>query len=608
MAQKLIPKQIEYAGVDAVSDYFNFSETLDPSIPKEDKGATWDGKLNLYRKGDKERKNNMIGFILTQVKGKSSEDFSKVSIKYPVNVDDIRIYLHNNGIAYFVVYVSPKTKQKKIYYKLLAPIELRQIAKAAGNKKSVSLDFEELPELSDKIEFLFRDFYYDCLKQHSFCDQEPIHLQDIKSEIRHVGFQFTVPSNDAFEAMKYLTTSPQFCYATLRNDPTNTPHPLGEGRFSFTARRKANLSVTIGDKMYFDEVDYEIVNGKTYFVIGDCLRVPFSQSPERIGKSEKTQLDLNFKTLSQRIKSLSFIKAAKEAGSFKIGKSIATINGNTSKVDEQIERMLEADLNLQFVFKHLHVTEDLIISEINEQDVKNMNTLIDYFVLGNKVQSSVLVDHQFVRIDISNIKLLFLAERIGETDNYDLYSIHDLEKFMFSLKNYKAQIVLAPSFFAFSIDTFKDVSNINYENFIDECNSLKSNDQVFYYYLNATVLKMINAYDQQTNKKQMLIDTALSLSEWLITNDPDKSVDFVYIINRLQILARLRNLTNEEKQVLFKFTDEPKYSDEIKFTCYTLLGAKSIANRFFRKMSNEKQEFYKTLPIYFLFDKTIPPA
>ena len=36
MQRRLNNTQIENAGVDAVSDYFNFTETLDPSIPKRD--------------------------------------------------------------------------------------------------------------------------------------------------------------------------------------------------------------------------------------------------------------------------------------------------------------------------------------------------------------------------------------------------------------------------------------------------------------------------------------------------------------------------------------------------------------------------------------------
>ena len=51
MTRKLNNTQIENAGVDAVSDYFNFTETLDPSIPKKDKEPVWDGKLYLYKNG-----------------------------------------------------------------------------------------------------------------------------------------------------------------------------------------------------------------------------------------------------------------------------------------------------------------------------------------------------------------------------------------------------------------------------------------------------------------------------------------------------------------------------------------------------------------------------
>ena len=250
--KKLNNTQIENAGVDAVSDYFNFTDTLDPSIPKKDKEPVWDGKLYLYKNGsDKQSRTGLIGFTHVQVKGRQFNDFSNSRIKYPIKINDVKIYQNNGGVAFFVVYVNSNTSEKKIYYNLLAPVDLRKIAKSAHNKKEISIEFQELPERTKNIEFLFRDFYNDCSKQYSVCNQEPICFQDIEKDISSININFSSSSSNYFEALQQFTSTSHFCYVTLKGDPTNTPHPLGEGRFSFKAQTSAEVPVFIGDKKYF---------------------------------------------------------------------------------------------------------------------------------------------------------------------------------------------------------------------------------------------------------------------------------------------------------------------------------------------------------------------
>ena len=158
-----------------------------------------------------------------------------------------------------------------------------------------------------------------------------------------------------------------------------------------------------------------------------------------------------------------------------------------------------------------------------------------------------------------------------------------------------------PPFVAFNTETFRDVSNISYETFVDECNLNKSNDNRFYQGINWSILRMLNAYDQQETKKQVLIDTAKELNQWLIDNDPDKKSSLVHLINRLQITKRLQKLSQQEKDLLYDYIDVPYPNDELRFACYTLLENKQSATRYLSKLTEEKREFYKTLPIYNLY-------
>lgn len=598
MIDKLNTTQIELASVGAVVNVFNFSETLTPDIPTFDKKPVWDGQFYLYKSGtDKINKLNMIGTIPVQVKGRQFNDFSNSSIKHEIDINDVSTYQRNRGVAFFVVYVNAETRATKIYYRLLAPIELRKIAKNAGNKKETRIDFQELPEVIDRtVELQFLDFYNDCLKQQSFSDQQPIHIQDVEKDIKSFNVQFSAQSDSEYEAIKNLTTNPHFCYVRFKGDPTETLHPLGESRFNFIAQKKANLPVVIDGIQYFDEVGFEMKKGRTYIVIADVLRIPFAESPEDLKSLHSSNISLEFKTLSQRIKCFEFLMAAKINGEFSVGKWTISVYNIDPNVD--FERTLKADKRLQSIFDRLKVKDDLIIENISAQDENNANTLIDYYLLGKRVTSSIKSDHNFVRIDINNINLQFLAEKIEEPDSYKLTSIHDLSDFVFTTMNDMGYHVQIPAFCMFNTQTFQEVCNISFNTFLEDCQKTMSNDNRFFQAVNWSILRMLNAYDMQEKKKHILIETAFIINNWLIKNDPDGNSKLTHLLNRLQITKRMNGLSNNDRELLLDIIDANNSNDEIKFACYTLLDNKESAARYFNRLTPETRSFYETMPLY----------
>ena len=455
--------------------------------------------------------------------------------------------------------------------------------------------------LCDKVELEFHDFYNDCLKQHSFSNNNPIHISDIEKGSASFNIQFSTSTNSQYEALKYLTSTPQFCYVKFNDDPTNTLHPLGEGRFSFVAQNKANIPVTIEGKKYYDESGIEFKDGKASYVIGEFIRVPISDNKDEVGERVSTKVALNFKTLTERIKGYEFILALKEKKECKIGER--SINFEEVKFDNNIERILTADKNLQTILDSLNVKEELNIQNVSNEDVVNMNSLIEYFIFGKEVGIEDEVDHKFVIINICNLSLLFFAEKNHSTNLYKLHSVHDLREWVFITENGYDNFIIMPAFFAFEAETYRDVSNISYENFVRDCDDMVCNDNRFFQGVNWTILRMLNAYDQQKEKKRVLINTANDLNQWLIENDPDKNTAFVHALNRLQIIKRITHLSDKDKEFLYEYIDSVRANDEVKFVCYTLLDDRQFATRYFKKLPDKIKSFYKTLPIYYLFNK-----
>lgn len=437
------------------------------------------------------------------------------------------------------------------------------------------------------------------MKQHSFSSQKPINFQDVNNDIKSLHLQFTTPTDDEYEAIKFLTSTPLFCYAAFKKDPTNTLHPLGEGRFNFIAQRKVNLPVVVDGKKYFDEVGCEMIEGRSYLIIDDFFRIPFAETSEELGKQNYSNISFNFKTLSQRINCFEFLLAAERIGEFSVGNRIIKIN--KIEHNDVIQSTLDADKKLQSVIDQLNVKDDLNIQNCSVQDEKNANTLIDYYLLGKRVTSSIKSDHNFVRIDINNIKLQFLAEKIEEPDSYKLTSIHDLSDFVFTTMNDMGYHVQIPAFCMFNTQTFHEVCNISYNTFLEDCQRTMSYDNRFYQSINWSVLRMLQAYDLQEKKKQVLIETALSLDRWLMENDPDENTWLVHKINEIQIMKRMHELSETEKDFLFETIETDNSNEEVKFACYTLLDNKEFAERCFNKLPNETQSFVKELPIFNLF-------
>ena len=138
--------------------------------------------------------------------------------------------------------------------------------------------------------------------------------------------------------------------------------------------------------------------------------------------------------------------------------------------------------------------------------------------------------------------------------------------------------------------------------FIEECEQTKSNDNRFYQSVNWSILRMLTAYDNQTEKNPKMIETTLSLNRWLIENDPDKNATLIHRINQMQILKRMNKLSATDKEFIFEILDAFGSSDAIKFACYTLLGNKETATRYFNRLPAKAQSEFKSMPIYTLFD------
>ncbi len=142
-------------------------------------------------------------------------------------------------------------------------------------------------------------------------------------------------------------------------------------------------------------------------------------------------------------------------------------------------KIWEGPSTLKKVFEILHITEELDISNLTNKDVKNINTLIRYFIFNENIVPDTYNAPNWATIEIANISLLFLIEKDEQTGRFTLHSAYDLEKFTFTAKLDDDNMLVIPPYVVFNRETFRDVKNINYSDFLPSFKKTITNEDNF---------------------------------------------------------------------------------------------------------------------------------
>lgn len=108
---------------------------------------------------------------------------------------------------------------------------------------------------------------------------------------------------------------------------------------------------------------------------------------------------------------------------------------------------------------------------------------------------------------------------------------------------------------------------------------------------NLWMLEVIKAYDMSKDKKW------LYFAHYINTQIMKFSQNNSYIINKMQILKRFRELNLEEKDKLYEVRNIEN-SNDMQCAIAILLDNQSDFERYFNRLSDEEKENFKKYPIY----------
>lgn len=587
-------KQIEETAVHIVGLYFSNAHTISPYISSNDKEPCWDGNLYIYS-NEPMKNSTLYGRVPVQIKGKFFKDkVCKNDITYSVSLVDLKNYMRDGGIIYFVVGIWENFY--KIYYAKLTPLKLKTYIKHC-KRESASIKLTELKEYSFDIDCEIRDFYDNCKVQTGNTDNT-VDIKDIFSSKKAVNLTFfasALKNNEQCKISEYLAKHPVYLYAETTDGFNNKVlRPVGDEDLSLNFKESIPAEVKVGDKVYYNEIQRTCKqNGNILIYIGRSLRMEISSDGN---VNRNINFKLNETELSSWIKEAEFIFKIAETKCFEIDKVCFKLNGNEeNKYIDWCRNRLRFAKKIQSVLSALHVNKELVIKEFSQDEINTINILYKALCEQDEISINESLPPIFT-VSLSNLCLALFASKTP-TGKYRIYSYKDVTGDI-SYTDSNTNVPAKTSIYSwFQTDGFKIVSNIDYDDILPSYKKVYIENHNVTQRANNDMLMMILAYDENHDDK--LLKSSKDLCEWLISINEKDEVN-TYFLNLMQIIKRKRDLTNEErKEIMIKFD---LCNSMEKLACCLLLDNNEMANHYFNQLNDSEKEFFTTLPIYHFFN------
>lgn len=576
---------IEISATSAVQTSLCQSDYIKTHISQGDKEPSFDGYI--YIQPSKINKKVDLKRVAVQIKGKLSNDLTKDTISFPISTIDMRNYLFNGGVFYFVVYID-RCGKTNIYYNPLTPVKLKLYLENAEGKKTKTILLKRFPDSNNEKEMALLNFYEDCLKQTSFAKIKLPTLDELEKmnvlESLSIGVS-SVNGNDV-DLEKAMLRSDFYIYAKVKG--SSIPQPLPELPEKLHIYKIINYSICANGEKFYDL--YRVIRNK------DEDTFVFGESTKMVQYSLSSDWRINHKptgNLKTRINDMRFFTSAVEAGSFTIDDYAIPLNleSITSRDDyTNHKKMLENYMKIQSVLDILGVSKELDLDVMDSKDLSNLEMLFSA-VIENRTVSGLNSKFSPVSIlKIANLELILAFTKSETEDRYNVLDFFKIEMNVF----YDDSEGVAHRISQFSIlkkEHYIELSNINYKAIIDSFKMIPE-----FEIINYSLLEMIGAYDVTSNEN--LYDAALEIANWLMSTDNLVLPKEVKLLNLLQLVRRKREFSDSEIEMLNSIINSDDQREDVLVAAFLLLGNRKAAFEHFSLLTSEEQDSFKQFPIY----------
>lgn len=585
---------IEQKAVAKVVDAISSSDYLAPQITSGDKGVSWDGYINVYKKkGEVHEKETLYKSIRVQVKGKITSDVRATSLKYKVHIADLRNFLTEGGTIFFVVCINNDKNEHQIYFKSFLPSDIKPILKKYGKQKSRTVKFAPFPTDKYAMSELLINVAANMKKQMPFINEEITILDDLKQDGTPVNVHVCYADILNREG---LTTSvffdyDQYIYA--KNDK-GIDIPVGNKKFDYRDK-KVNIPVYVKDVKFYDDFILRKTKSETIYRFAKSISF-------KTKANDKLQAEFEFNffgNLNQRLRDVEFVYNFLHEGSLIIGEDVIVDSLENIKDEKYDKYRLLRHLcwlrNVKQMLNEVSFKGEFEYDNISSEDAKWLRILVDCFVFNKSVKL-----HSdgigLTSIQIAGHNLKFFVNRLSAEK--EEYSIARLDAFKGKIER-KSRDGSLYQISLYSLLTKEDLltcTNIDYDALLKQTKQVPLSE-AFAWELNRLLLDIISAWDETGDTHTDLSDAAYNLAEW-IRNEVDLIPKEISTLNLYQIVKRKRALNDAEYAELSQLLDVSNLTPDCRMAAHLLLDEHHSARRCFCKLSTEHQETYKRMPIF----------
>lgn len=583
--------RIDKIGVAAVIDYFCRMGHIDPHINFDDKIPVWDGDIDIHKNVDSNSKDDIEFNLAVQVKSSEhkSNNFN-TSINQSIDINDIELYKKKGGTLLIKVLVGKHKSQ--IYFAYLGKIEINKLLEQISKtQKSKDVICQKAPKD-------FKDLIPRLRTIHLQGVHNLISLDNLKDKTNWSFNLSCGPMSKDTSPIDWLATNTTDILVSLPGHSEQFYLDAGPS-YVFT-EQCINRTVSVNDKVYFPSVKLGTNQIGHYIHEGDFL---YCQCND-FSKDENTKPVIDIKItpsstyVDEYLNELHFLNAVLTNKHFFIGDTKFNlpdssfpeekIIGVKTDIDffEKLIRFLELNnIDTHFDFKSLTEEDfsklEFLVRLFNNESPKpidGIKTPFTCFTIGklnlclavNKIETG-----GFRLCDINRCSAYRVCEQTEERINFPIYS------------------------YLFSNGIFPD--NLRYSNIVSEYQKYNIAEKNLNF-VNFDILNLINEYDK--SHKEIYLNSAKSLIEWLIKENKEEDFTYIYKINLLQINSRMSiELTKEDKDFLLSIQSKDNISFD--FAASVLLKETARAQSYFNRMTENERNEIVQYPIYTLYENLI---
>ena len=543
--KKLSNSMIEMISTGAIERLCMETERIKTNIIKNNTTPSWDGELFFYKTGaalNDFKKDDLIKKIQIQIKGTQVEHFSENTLKFKMDVSDLRNYYKNEGTLVFVVEIINKNNYKVFYNDLLhskLKSILDEIDEENKNRKENDkyngkeqhgkrIKFERLKENSDFLVLLL-EYYVTNSNMQSYS------LMNFDCKGNNVYSELLISPRPIIKDGKFKPI-PSYLYFKdkLINSEQEIIIPIPGEHYIDEMDIEQNENVAIDNKVFYTtyRINYSV----------DATRYYLNKYMFFYEEDEKLYILSPSGTVDDYLKNLKFQVQLVEHQNVKLGNNIIKRFNIQNK--EVLKQIILEEIQQYEKFKELLSfinlnQKDFLLEDILEDQNFSIGYLIASFVTKEAIPRESLPEFQLIKIKIGKYDLLF-EEHFNEENSYlvDILGNPNENKKYICDVSYSPYLLLPLEYMGyFNYDLNKALVSIK-----DSKNLTQDYISTVLNYIN----RLIKYYDLK--QEQTYIDAALDLIEWLLNYIEGHPL----LVIKYMIIKRIRNLTQKEILEIYK--------------------------------------------------------